>query len=267
LWLEIATSTRLARGLGLRLPFASAAALLGLLAFAHATHASNVHHAALLIEHSSGRILTRCVSFLEDQISGFQLVQRSGVEYQAQPFGSMGEAICQLDYEPQPVPSNCLGTGAYWQYYHRTPGGWTQSSVGASTWMLHDGDMDGWHYAAAAGQPPNVTYDAVCGAPSASVTAAPTRTSAPAVSVAAASSRAPSVTATVTPPTPSPSPSPSLEALAPTLTPTAKAELAVTSGSANGPPPPSSAVAWLLLLFGTTVLVGLAAVNLLRRGP
>ena len=212
----------------------------------HPAHAA-VHRAGLLIEHSGGRLVTRCVTFMEEQISGFQLIQRSGISYQAQSYGSMGEAICQLDGEPTPVPANCLGTGPYWQYLHRAGTRWVPSQLGASGWMLHEGDMDGWHYTDGAGQSlPGLTLDQVCAPPPRPAASAPTGATLQPTSV----------------PTLSPSPSlsasssPVLRVPFPTPTP--------------GPKPPfrSSAPGPLPVLGGSLlVLAGLSAWNLLRRGP
>jgi hypothetical protein len=240
-----------------RLAAGGGAALAAALLTFHPAHAA-LHHAALVIEHASGRILTRCVAFADAQISGFELVQRSGVPYQAQTFGAMGSAICQLDGEPASVPSNCFGGGPYWQYFH-WQSGWRPSSSGASSSTLHDGDMDGWRYAAGAGQAPgNVSFAAVCGnpAPSVAATHAPTATS----PVRPAPSR-------VTPaPTVTSAPTTSLQALAPSPPPTPNAVLAST-GPPAGPSKPWPIGPWLLLGGAVVVLTGLGAFNLRRRGP
>jgi hypothetical protein len=214
-----------------------------------------------VIEHSSGQLLTRCVAFAEDQITGMQLIQRSGVEYQAQTFGAMGSAICQLDGEPGAVPSNCFGTGAYWQYFHRQGASWQQSALGGSSSVLHDGDMDGWHYAAGAAQPPaNLTFATVCASP---VVPPPSAThSAPANAAPALPAPTPLATAS-----PSPSASPAIEALAPSPSPTAHVALAST-GPPRSPPPARDPRPLLLLAIGLVLLGGLAVWNLSAgRGP
>lgn len=254
------TTTRLIATL--RLPLAGAAALLAWTGLHHPVHASPIHHAALVIEHSSGRLLSRCVSFLEDQISGLQLVQRSGIEYQTRPFGSLGEAVCQLDNEPQPVPTNCFGTTATWQYFHRTAAGWTPSQAGATDSKVSDGAMDGWHYAGGGWQPPPaMSFASVCSPPAPSPTAiitAPANHSSPA---AATSSSAAATTSA-----PTPTAAPSLQALAPTATPTARSALAAT-GPTTRPPSPQAIAPWLFLVGATLLLVMLGIVTVLRHGP
>ncbi len=216
------------------------------LALGHPAHAA-VHRAGLVIEHTGGRLVTRCVTFMEDQISGFATIQRSGISYQAQSYGSMGEAICQLDGEPSPVPANCFGTGPYWQYLHRAATGWVPSQLGASGWMLHDGDMDGWHYTDGAGQTlPAVTVEQVCAPPPRLAASPPSGSTlqpsaAPAPSPSLSSSSSPVLRRPV--PTATPTPSPSTRS-------------------------PSSAAGPLGVLGGSLlVLAGLSAWNLLRRGP
>ena len=235
------------------------AALVAALLWAHPARAA-LHHAGLVIEHSSGRLLMRCVAFAEAQITGMQLIERSNVEYQAQPFGALGSAVCQLDGEPSTVPSNCFGTDAYWQYFRRQPIGWQPSTQGASVSVLHDGDLDGWHYAAGTAQPPaSVTFATVCapsGSPPPSATHPASATVAPAVSartLVAASSPTPSATS-------------SLEALAPSASPSAPVALGST-GPPTQPASPAVIGPWLLFGGATTLLLALGVINLRRRGP
>lgn len=235
---------------------AASAALLAAFLTIRPAHAA-IHHAALVIQHASGSVVTRCVAFAEDQISGFQLVERSGVQYEAQGFGSMGGAMCQLDREPSTVPSGCFGSGPYWQYFHRGNGGWQTSAVGASSSALHDGDMDGWRYVAGANQAPGtVAFASVCGAPAPPPAAAATH-------MAPGTSHA--TLAPVGTPTPT-TPEASLEALAPSASPTPMAALTST-----GPPtqrPTSAAMGpWLALGTMAILLLALGAINLRRRAP
>ena len=210
----------------------------------HPAHAA-VHRAGLVIEHASGRLVTRCVTFVEDQISGFALIQRSGLSYQAQSYGSMGQAVCQLDGEPSPVPANCLGTGPYWQYLHRAGTRWVPSQLGASEWILRDGDMDGWHYSDRAGQMlPALTVEQICAPPPRPAASTPTASTVPPTAA----------------PTPFPSPSSSTDLRTPIAT--------ATPRTSPRPPSSSSAAGPLSVLGGSLlVLAGLSAWNVFRRGP
>jgi len=199
------------------------------------------------------------VAFAESQITGLQLIQRAGVEYQSQDFGSMGSAMCQLDREPSPVPADCFGSSRYWQYSHRIGGGWQTASLGASSSVLHDGDMDGWRYAGGAGQTPgNVAIGSVC-SPAAPSVAATHRATTPAVSrpPPAEASASPVSTGLASPP---------MQAAAQAGSPTPGSALAST-GPPTGPPTGAALGAWLLFGGAAALLVGIGVVNLRRRGP
>jgi len=210
----------------------------------HPAHAA-VHRAGLVIEHASGRLVTRCVTFVEDQISGFALIQRSGLSDQAQSYGSMGQAVGQHDGEPSPVPANCLGTGPYWQYLHRAGTRWVPSQLGASEWILRDGDMDGWHYSDRAGQMlPALTVEQICAPPPRPTASTPTASTVPPTAA----------------PTPFPSPSSSTDLRTPIAT--------ATPRPSPRPPSSTSAAGPLSVLGGSLlVLAGLSAWNVFRRGP
>ncbi len=183
------------------------------------------------------------MAFAEDQITGLQLIQRAGIEYQAQDFGSMGSAMCQLDREPSPAPANCFGSSRYWQYSHRVGSGWQAASTGAT----------------GTGQTPgNLTIGSVCRSPVPSVAAThPAMTPAtgrPAPAQASA------------PPEPAGAVSPRPQAVAPTGSPTPGSALAST-GPPVAPPKGTAIGAWLLFGGAAALLVGLGIVNLRRRGP
>jgi hypothetical protein len=248
------------RLVGLRLALAAGAALGALLGLQHTASAAN--RAALVVELSSGRLWTACVSFA-NQISGFDLIRSSGIEYQAQVFGSMGEAICQLDNEPAQLPANCFGSGPYWQYFHRTSSGWAQSAVGASGWTLHDGDMDGWHFATGAGQvPPAMAFAQVCPPAAAPAASKPPQTVAAPITTVRASSRASAA-----------APAPTIQPVAPASAPTASVQPSARALPRTGSRPAAAVVShppWgsiAALAIVLALLIGTAARLVVRRSP
>jgi len=163
------------------------------------------HRAGLVIVHGDGRVLTRCVAFTEEAISGTDLLRRSGLGVVVTTYGGLGQAVCAIDGEGCPA-DDCFcrcrgGACAYWTYSHLQPdGSWLLSPVGAGSWLLHDGDVDGWVWGDGSVAPPAISFEAICGplprpAPAATVghtaTPQPFRSPSPAPS-----------------PTPSPSPAP-----------------------------------------------------------
>jgi hypothetical protein len=110
-------------------------------------------HAALVVEHGDGSVLTRCVSFGTATVTGDQLLDSSGVAWSGQAFGSYGQAVCALDSEPAHYTS-CPGQDGYWAVFvSRDGGAWQLSSIGISSLTLADGDAEGFRYVPAAGNP------------------------------------------------------------------------------------------------------------------
>src|SRR5204863_3482018 len=70
----------------------------------------------------------------------------------------MGGEICKIgpdgcDFPAQPCACQSYGQGGvYWSYHHLKDGKWQSSSMGASSYKVHDGDVDGWAWSA--GKPP-----------------------------------------------------------------------------------------------------------------
>ena len=147
------------------------------------------NRAGLIVVHGDGRVLTRCVTFTEDRISGVTLLQRSGLTVDANA-GPMGSAVCTINSEGCPASDcfcQCKGTPCtYWNYFHRNgDGSWAYSGMGAATWTVSNGDIDGWVWGDGSTPPPALTFDEICGAqpvrvePEVPSTAAPTATPLP----------------------------------------------------------------------------------------
>jgi hypothetical protein len=116
---------------------------------------SGPHHAALVVEHADGRLVTRCVAFSAAQITGEQLLARSGIEYATVGFGGFGDAVCQIDGEPASFPASCwTSTSPYWIFFVARAGGtWSSSSLGVTSQVLRDGDAAGFRYESQSGPP------------------------------------------------------------------------------------------------------------------
>ena len=143
------------------------------------------NRAGLVVVHGDGRVVTRCVSFEEPEISGLSLLQQSGLNFLTES-GPMGSTLCALDGEGCPATDcfcECKGTPcAYWNYFHRSAdGSWAYSGLGVAVWPVKNGDMDAWVWGDGSQTPPALSFDAVCsGATGEAPAAAPdTPTSAP----------------------------------------------------------------------------------------
>ena len=111
------------------------------------TAATYPHHVALVVELGDGEQVGRCVGFNASSISGEEVLQASGLEYATQDYGSLGQAVCQMDEEPAAY-STCLpSSGSYWALFtSRAGGAWQAGDVGISSLDFANGDAEGLRY-------------------------------------------------------------------------------------------------------------------------
>jgi hypothetical protein len=111
--------------------------------------AAATHHAGVVVEHGNSSVLTRCVAFGGDSITGYDLLKASGIQSSTADYGgSLGEAVCQIDYEPPSYPQSCFSSGgSYWAIFAARQGGsWQLTSRGVSNMSFADGDVEGFRY-------------------------------------------------------------------------------------------------------------------------
>ena len=126
------------------------------------------HQAGLVVVHGDGRIVAACVDFSEESINGAELLRRSGLEVALGSYGGLGYGVCAISDEGCPAGQDCFcqcrGSPCnYWVYSHRrSDGSWAISGVGASSWQLYDGDVDGWVWGDGSTAPPAVAFEQIC---------------------------------------------------------------------------------------------------------
>ncbi len=120
------------------------------------------NRAGLVVRLDADTVLTRCVSFAEQRISGVVLLERSGLEVETIFDSGLGAFVCQIDRVGCPA-ENCLCAFPpdFWVYAQRVNAEWQSSPVGASTRTLTDGDMDGWVWGSS-GALPDLDFTDVC---------------------------------------------------------------------------------------------------------
>jgi hypothetical protein len=153
------------------------------------------NQAALVVRYGDGNVETRCIAFSEPQITGYDLLMRSGLEVVADVQG-MGALMCSIGGTGCPA-DNCLcqcqggGNCVYWSYWQQIGGNWQYSQGGSSMVQVTHGAVHGWSWGpgsvSQAVPPPATSFETVCQVPA---TATPPPTLTP--------------TATAVPPTPTP---------------------------------------------------------------
>ena len=152
------------------------------------THAQAPHRAGLVVRFSDDRVLTRCIEFTEESITGEELLRRAGLRIVSEYSPGLGAAICQIEgvgcnYPAVPCFCQCQGAECvYWAYYYLANGQWVYSGMGVSNRQVRDGDVEGWSWGpgstSGATAPPVYTLDQIC-APPATHTPTATPTSLP----------------------------------------------------------------------------------------
>ena len=135
-------------------------------------------HAGLLVIHGDREVFSTCVSFSGAEITGAELLERSGVEIIMDPTNPMGVLVCSVDQEGCLYPEEkCLcecgvpGRCTYWGYFTLGQDGqWGYSPQGAAGRRVTDGDVDAWVWMKSAGAQdvrvlglPDVRFDEICG--------------------------------------------------------------------------------------------------------
>lgn len=170
------------------------------------------HRAGLVVVYGDGTVVTRCVGFAEDSISGVDLIRRSGLPVVLDAYGGLGYGVCAIGgvgcAAGQDCFCQCRGNPcAYWIYSHRqADGAWVASGLGASAWQLHDGDVDGWVWGDGTVSPPPVSFEEACASPLAATGAGESPPPAANPVSPAAEAPAPSPVPTLSGPTPTPIP-------------------------------------------------------------
>ncbi|MFW5940438.1 MAG: hypothetical protein ACOCXI_01460 [Chloroflexota bacterium] len=129
------------------------------------------NRAALVVRYDEENVGTHCVAFEEPEITGLELLRRSGVALEIEDVG-LGVTICRVG-ETGCSADNCFcecqgGECRYWSYWYQNDGEWRYAALGAHARMVGDGAVEGWSWGPGsvteAISPPSVTFDEVCSA-------------------------------------------------------------------------------------------------------
>ncbi len=126
-----------------------------------ASGADSEHVAGLIVDYGDGAITYAWVPFPEDQISGVDLLEMSGLPVLTVGFGGMGDAVCKIvttgcDVSPcrQRLCQTADLNSPYWHYLRLGPDGtWTLRPLGGSSSDVTDGVIDAWVWAGSDSMP------------------------------------------------------------------------------------------------------------------
>lgn len=164
------------------------------------------HRAGLVVRFADGAVETRCVAFAEPSISGAELLARAGLPVIADHNSGLGSAVCSIRGQGCAFPKEdcfckCQGSSCeYWAYYHLQDGRWVYSDVGAGSFQVTDGAVEGWSWGkgnfSSGTEPPVMQFEEICSSSPAlaATTADSTKTTAAALPTASERTGAPAGT-------------------------------------------------------------------------
>jgi hypothetical protein len=149
--------------------------------------AQQTNRVALIVDFGDHHI-TRCVAFTESEITGYDVLRRSGLDVVVDPSNPMGVTVCDINGTSGCPPSNCFckcqgSPCVYWSYHYMENGSWRYAQLGASNRKVRDGDVEGWGWGegtinSSGQEPPAIPFNQIC-APPATDTPVPTDTPIP----------------------------------------------------------------------------------------
>ena len=99
--------------------------------------AQEENRAGLVIVTGDGTVQQACVSFPEEKLTGYELLQRAGLELSVEAAGT-GVTVCAIEGEGCSFPQDscfcrCQGSPCvYWSFWQLEEAGWRYATMGAS---------------------------------------------------------------------------------------------------------------------------------------
>jgi energy-coupling factor transport system substrate-specific component len=225
------------------------------------------NRAGIVVDFGDGVVYTSCVDLGADgQATGEEVLASAGFDVLIE-YSPMGGAVCKIgnqgcNFPGQPCWCECMSSPCvYWSYNHLQNGQWSYSSLGASSYIVRAGAVEGWAWGAGTvaqgAAPPLYSFDQLCAAPTATPTwtAVPTNTPPPTATWTPWLTNTPLPTATSTW---TPIPSSTALAALPSFTPTATPS-GTPSPTPTGTPTATGTATLTPTSSPTTTAVALAA--------
>lgn len=112
--------------------------------------------AGLVVKKSTGEVKQVCVSLDENSISGWELLEKSGLN----PVQENGFVV-EIDGDRTKSSGKMTNGDPFWSYW-RYSGGWKFSNVGASYSRVKNSDIEGWELGTGKSSLPEVSFSTIC---------------------------------------------------------------------------------------------------------
>jgi hypothetical protein len=118
------------------------------------------NQAALVVTLPDGTTVMRCVNYNTAEITGFELLQQSGLKLENIFDPGMGPAVCGIENQGCKSDNCFCEMPNFFSYWHWENDTWSFSQAGAGVYMVQPGALEGWSWGDTA--PVEITYKAVC---------------------------------------------------------------------------------------------------------
>ena len=135
-----------------------------ILAFMLPVSAIAANKAGVVVQNSTGEVITRCVEFEEPEITVEELLQRTGFQLTISQ-SEYGAALCYLHDDGMADPDACFSDerGWFWNFFTHNGETWESASLGISNINAVDGSIFGFAYGAwGEAFPPARSFADVC---------------------------------------------------------------------------------------------------------
>jgi len=186
---------------------------------------SNPNRVGLVIQFKDGSIIKQCVEIEDAQGNGSDALVNAGLSIVYDFNAQLGAGVCKIENDGCDASEKCFcDSPNYWSYWHlglndQGQPAWEYSVLGASSYTVQAGDVEGWHYGMMAPPSEIPSFEQICAAPTATLAAVmPTATYPPTQVIIPPTTPPKWATAVIIGPTPEPlSPIKSAPTTAPTM--------------------------------------------------
>ena len=137
--------------------------------------AKEQNRAGIVVRLSNDEVRKMCVFFDEPTITGFDLLQRAGLDTEIDE-SPLGAAVCKIGSAGCSKGDCFCRYPTFWGYWTREPARteWRFSDVGSRERKVVDGSLDGWSWGRdGKPSPPDFTFDDVCPASAVAASVSP----------------------------------------------------------------------------------------------
>ena len=104
------------------------------------------NRAGLVVQSGEGQVITACVRFAEDTLTGYDLLVHSGLQVNSLTDPGLGTAVCGIENTGCPVDDCFCAMPAYWSYWEPGPTGWAYAVTGSAQTEVVNGSLNGWSW-------------------------------------------------------------------------------------------------------------------------